>query len=38
MAPYFSRIVDVLNSFIYAQYSQEKSVLQSQAVGKGSLK
>ena len=27
----FSKIIEVLNSFIYAQYSQENSLLQSQA-------
>ena len=26
----FSKIIEVLNSFIYAQYSQENSLLQSQ--------
>ena len=37
ITPYFSKIIEVLNSFIYAQYSQENSLLQSQAVGRCGL-
>lgn len=33
LAPYFSQLVDVLFQFIRMQYSSERSILQSQAVG-----
>ena len=34
LAPYFPRLIAVLKGFIRMQYSQEHSILQSQAVGK----